>query len=107
MRNLTRAGLIGLIAAFSVLIAGSPAHAGSKTWNYTVTCTEGTVFTRGTAAFDVTHAVWRSANYYSKIFFSTNSTPRSTTWYTGYVFTNKAAISAPGTVSSTAYNCDA
>lgn len=105
MKNTIRMGLVGLVAGTGVLLAAVPAHAGTKTWNYTVTCTEGTVFTRGTATYDVTHAVWRGVTYYSKIFPSSSSTPRVTTWYTSYVFTNRAAISAPSSVTGTAYNC--
>ena len=98
------------IVIASAAIVGSftlsqlPASAGSATFG-AFSCAGGSVFTRATANYDITHSVWRDTAHYSSVDRSTSATPRPSTWYSGIAVTTRASIVNPDVLKNPQRNC--
>lgn len=85
--------------------AGSAEAASASLGAYS--CSQGSLFTRATANYDVTHTVFKGGVRYNMVFTSSAPKERSTTYYTGIYVMDSGTISNGGTISYAIRNCDA
>lgn len=104
MKKTMIAALVAVAAVGGSLLAAAPASAASRDFGY-ISCPAGSVFTRATANYDVTHTVFRDATVQKKTFPSTSATSRSTTFYSSLPVSTRSSITNPGTISSATANC--